>query len=90
MDLVFSVPVITSILLALFGIVLFIYRETITGWFNRTSDVSGANSPGLEWVRQVLLQFSGADIWVVTGVYVGLTLAILASTGMMVMRFLRD
>jgi anti-sigma factor RsiW len=90
MDTLFSFPAISSILLALFGVVLFIYRETITAWFNRTSEMPGSSSFGLEWVRNVLLQFSGADIWVVTGVYVGLTLAILLSTGMMVMRFLRD
>jgi len=90
MDAAFSFPAISSLLLVIFGFTLFVYREPITAWFTRAQQLSGTNSQGLEWVRNVLLQFSGADIWTLTAVYAGLTVAILLSTSLMVMRFLRD
>ena len=90
MDAAFSFPAISSLLLAIFGFALFVYREQITAWFNDAQQLPAANSQGLEWIRGVLLQFSGADIWTLTGVYAGLTLLILLSTSLMVMRFLRD
>jgi anti-sigma factor RsiW len=90
MDAAFSFPAITSLLLAMFGVTLFIYRGPITAWFDRAQELPGATSPGLGWIRDVLLQFSGTDIWSLTAVYVGLTLAILLSTGWMLFRFLRD
>ncbi len=86
----FSFPAISSLLLAFFGIALFIYRDQITKWFTSKAELPGSSSLGLDWVRNALLQFSGADMWVVTGLYVGLTVAILLSTSLMVMRFLRD
>lgn len=90
MDAAFSFPAISSLLLLLFGTTLFIYREPITAWFNRAQELPSATSPGLGWVRDAVLQFSGTDIWSLTAVYVGLTLTILLSTGWMLMRFLRD
>ena len=90
MTALFSFPGISSLLLGLFGIALFVYRDQITNWFVSKAELPGSSSLGLDWVRNALLQFSGADIWVVTGVYVGLTVAILLSTSLMVMRFLRD
>ena len=90
MNVAFSFPAISGLLLALFAFTLFVYREQITSWFNRTPEFSGSNSHALEWVRSVLLQFSGTDIWTLTAVYAGLTLIILLSTSLMVMRFLRD
>jgi len=90
MTAVFSFPGITGLLLGMFGIALFIYREQITKWFTSKAELPGSSSLGLDWVRSALLQFSGADIWVVTGVYAGLTLAIVLSTSLMLMRFLRD
>jgi len=86
----FSFAGISSILLALFSVALFIYRDRITGWFNRSPELPDSGSLGLEWVRNALLLFSGADMWTVTALYAGVTLAILLSTGVMVMRFLRD
>lgn len=86
----FSFPAISSLLLGLFGIALFIYKDQITRWFTNKAELPGSSSLGLDWVRNALLQFSGADMWVVTGLYVGLTVAILLSTSLMVMRFLRD
>ena len=90
MTAMFSFPGISSLLLGLFGIALFIYKDQITKWFTSKAELPGSTSLGLDWVRDALLQFSGADIWVVTGLYIGLTVAILLSTGWMVMRFLRD
>jgi anti-sigma factor RsiW len=90
LNVAFSFPAISSLLLVLFGITLFIYRGPITAWFNRNAEVPGSESLGLDWVRNALLQFSGADIWTVTAVYVGVTVAILLSTSLMLMRFLRD
>lgn len=90
MRVAFSFPAISSLLLVLFGTTLFIYRESITAWFNRNAELPGSDSLGLDWVRNTLLLFSGADIWTVTAVYVGLTVAILLSTSLMLMRFLRD
>jgi anti-sigma factor RsiW len=90
MTAMFSFPGISSVLLTLFGIALFIYKDQITAWFTSKAELPGSSSLGLDWVRNALLQFSGADIWVVTGLYVGLTIAILLSTSFMVMRFLRD
>jgi anti-sigma factor RsiW len=90
MSVAFSFPAISSLLLVLFGTTLFIYRGPITAWFNRNAEVPGSESLGLDWVRSALLQFSGADIWTLTAVYVGVTLAILLSTSLMLMRFLRD
>lgn len=90
MTAMFSFPGISSLLLGLFGIALFIYRDQITKWFTIKAELPSSSALGLDWVRNALVQFSGADIWVVTGVYVGLTVAILLSTSLMVMRFLRD
>jgi anti-sigma factor RsiW len=90
MNAAFSFPSISGLLLALFGIALFIYRDQITNWFSSKAELPGSGSLGLDWVRHALMLFSGADIWVVTGVYVALTVAILLSTSLMVMRFLRD
>lgn len=86
----FSFPGISSLLLVFFGVALFVYRQPITEWFKGMTDLTATSSMGLDWVRDALLQFSGADMWVITGVYVGLTVAILLSTSLMVMRFLRD
>jgi anti-sigma factor RsiW len=90
MNAAFSFPAISSLLLILFGFTLYIYREHITSWFDRSAEFPGFESLGLEWVRNALLHFSGADIWTVTAVYAGLTIAILLSTSLMLMRFLRD
>jgi anti-sigma factor RsiW len=86
----FSFHGISGLLLAMFSVALFIYRDQITAWFSRAPALPGSGSLGLEWVREALLQFSGANMWTVTALYVGLTVAILLSTGMLVMRFLRD
>jgi hypothetical protein len=90
LSVAFSFPAISSLILVLFGTTLFIYREPITDWFKRNAELPGSDSLGLDWVRSALLLFSGADIWTVTAVYVGLTVAILLSTSLMLMRFLRD
>jgi predicted anti-sigma-YlaC factor YlaD len=86
----FSFPGISSLLLVLFGIVLFIYRQPITTWIKGKTELPGSSSLGLDWVSNALQQFSGADMWTITALYVGLTVAILLSTSLMVMRFLRD
>jgi hypothetical protein len=90
MDAVFSFQGISALLVVLVGIMLFIYRQPITNWFNRTPDLPGSDGLGLEWLNSVLLQFSGAGIWAMTAVYAGLTLLILGSSGAMLMRYLRD
>ncbi len=90
LDTVFSLPGVSGILVVLVGIALFIYRQPITNWFNRTPDLPGANSNGLEWLRTTIMQFNGADIWTMTAIYVGLTLLILGSSSVMLMRYLRD
>jgi anti-sigma factor RsiW len=90
MSSLFSLPGISGMLVVLVGAALFIYRQPITNWFNRTPNVPGSDQLGLDWLNSVLLQFSGADIWTMTAVYVGLTLLILGSSGAMLMRFLRD
>jgi predicted anti-sigma-YlaC factor YlaD len=86
----FSFPAITSLFLVLFGVALYIYRERITMWFEGKATLPETGTLGLEWVRRALLQFSGADIWMVTALYVGLTIAVLLSTSLMLMRYLRD
>jgi len=86
----FSFPAISSLLLVLFGSALFVYRQQITAWVNGKTELPSSSLLGLDWVRSALLQFSGADMWTITALYVGLTVAILLSTSLMVMRFLRD
>ncbi|MGD8413501.1 MAG: zf-HC2 domain-containing protein [Candidatus Latescibacterota bacterium] len=86
----FSFPAISSLLLIIFGTAIFAYRNQITAWVNGKAELPASSSLGLDWVRSALMQFSGADIWVITGLYVGVTIAILLSTSLMVMRFLRD
>ena len=90
MDTVFSLPGISGMLVILVGIALFIYRQPITNLFNRTPELPGSSSYGLEWLQTVVQQFSGADIWTMTAIYAGVTLLILGSSGAMLMRFLRD
>jgi hypothetical protein len=90
MDTIFSLPGISGMLVVLVGVALFIYRHPITDWFNRSPRIPGTDKLGLEWVRTVILQFSGADIWTMTAIYAGLTILILGSSGLMLMRFLRD
>ncbi len=86
----FSLPGISGILVALVGVALFLYRQPITNWFNRTPDLPGASSNGFEWLRTTIMQFSGTDIWTMTAIYVGVTLVILGSSSVMLMRYLRD
>ena len=90
MDTLFSLPGISGMLVVLVGIALFIYRQPITNLFNRKPDLPGSETYSLEWLRTAILQFSGADIWMMTAIYVGLTLLILGSSSVMLMRFLRD
>lgn len=90
MDTVFSFPMISSALLILVGIGVYVLRDPITAWFSRTPPVPGADSRQLQWVQTAIQYFTGADVWTLTAIYVGLTVAILLSTTLMVMRFLRD
>jgi anti-sigma factor RsiW len=90
MNTLFSFPAISSLLLVLFGTAIYVYRNQITAWVNGKAELPASSSLGLDWVRNALLQFSGADMWMITGLYVGVTVAILLSTSLMVMRFLRD
>jgi hypothetical protein len=90
MDTLFSLPGISGMLVVLVGIALFIYRQPITDWFNRTPQVPGSDRLGFEWLNAVLVQFSGADMWTMAAIYAGVTLLILGSSGAMLMRFLRD
>jgi anti-sigma factor RsiW len=90
MDAIFSVQGISGLLIVLVGIMLFIYRQPITNWFNRTPDLPGSTTWNLEWLRTAILQFSGADIWTMTAIYAGVTLLILGSSSVMLMRYLRD
>ncbi len=86
----FSFPAISTLLLGIFSFVLFVYRDQITAWFKAKAEVPASSSLDLAWVREALLQFSGADMWMVGGLYVAVAVVILASTSLMVMRYLRD
>jgi hypothetical protein len=90
MDTIFGLPMISSALLILAGIGLYLFRDPITAAFSRTPPVPGADSRQLQWVQTAIQYFTGADVWMLTAVYVGLTVAILLSTTLMLMRFLRD
>jgi anti-sigma factor RsiW len=89
MDAVFNVPVLTGAMLAIFGIVLFLYRNPITAWFEQKASLPDSTSLGLEWVSAAIAQFAGTDMWMLTAMYVAVTVLILLSTSLMLMRFLR-
>jgi hypothetical protein len=90
MDAVFSFPALTSAMLILFGVVLFLYRHSITAWVNQKASLPDSQSLGFEWVGAAIVQFAGGDMWMLTGIYVAVTVLILLSTSLMLMRFLRD
>lgn len=90
MNAVFSFPALTSAMLVLFGIVLFIYRKPITAWFDQKASLPDSTSLGFEWVSAAIVQFAGTDMWMLTALYVAVTVLILLSTSLMLMRFLRD
>lgn len=90
MDSLFNFPMISSALLILVGIGAYLFRDPITTWFSRTPRVPGADSRQLQWVQTAIQYFTGADVWTLTAIYVGITIAILFSTTLMLMRFLRD
>ena len=89
MDTLFSFPGLTSAALVLFGIVLFVYRKPITAWFNQKANLPDAESLGLDWVGAAIVQFTGGDVMMLTAMYVAVTLLILLSTSLMLVRFLR-
>ena len=89
MDALFSFPSLTSAALVLFGIVLFVYRGPITDWFNRLANLPDKESLGLSWVSTAIVQFAGGDVMMLTAIYVAVTLLILLSTSLMLLRFLR-
>ncbi len=89
MDALFSFPALTSAALVLFGIVLFVYRGPITAWFNRMASLPDTESLGLNWVSTAIVQFAGGDVMMLTAIYVAVTLLILLSTSLMLLRFLR-
>jgi anti-sigma factor RsiW len=89
MDTLFSFPALTGAALVLFGVVLFVYRTQITTWFNRKASLPDTESLGLDWVGAAIVQFAGGDVMMLTAIYVAVTLLILLSTSLMLMRFLR-
>lgn len=90
MDAVFSFPALTSAVLTLIGIVLFIYRAPITEWITQKASLPDSKSLGLDWVGNAIVQFTGGDIWMLSALYGAVTVLILLSTSLMLMRFLRD
>lgn len=90
MVVMFGLPGVTTMLLGLFTVALFLYRDRLAAWFGAAAPVPGAESLGLGWVRDALLAASGVDIWTLTAVYAGVTVLVLVSTSVMLMRFLRD
>lgn len=90
LDTLFSFPALTSAALILFGIVLFVYRQPITSWFKQRASLPDTESLGLDWVAAAIVQVAGGDMWMLTGLYVAVTVLILLSTSLMLMRFIRN
>jgi len=89
MDTLFSFPALTGAALVLFGVILLVYRKPITAWFNQKASLPDTESLGLDWVGAAIVQVAGGDVMMLTAIYVAVTLLILLSTSLMLMRFLR-
>lgn len=89
MDTIFSFPALSGAALVLFGVVLLVYRKQITAWFNQKASLPDTESLGLDWVGAAIVQVAGGDVMMLTAMYVAVTLLILLSTSLMLMRFLR-
>ena len=88
-----SWPGLTAAGCATLAMFTFIYLDTITAFFTRVSTaikLPQQTSNPFQSLTDVLMQFTGGDLTMLSAVYAGVTIIILLSTSLVTMRFLRN
>ncbi len=85
----FSLPSVASASFAILGIVAFIHNDKLRALFSRDTGIGAKLVHAAQRLTDAIVQFAQGDVWVLMGIYVGLTMLLLLGMSLVVLNFMR-